>query len=250
VDAFGLGGIDLYLYAGKRRYPIRDAAKLKRAVKRTPVVDGSGLKNTLEREMVRYLQEEAKIPLAGKTVLMVSAVDRFGLAEALHQVGCRMIFGDLIFGLGIPIPLRSMLTFRALAYLLLPIVTRLPFKILYPTGSKQEEKPKLKYARYYQEADIIAGDFLFIRKYLPDDLTGKIILTNTVTKEDVKELKSRGVSLLVTSTPELQGRSFGTNVMEATLLILINKPWESIEPGDYLSMLKKLDFKPRVERLN
>jgi hypothetical protein len=46
VDAIGLGGIDLYLVAGGRRYAIRDAQKLKEAAKKTPVVDGSGLKHT------------------------------------------------------------------------------------------------------------------------------------------------------------------------------------------------------------
>jgi len=43
VDAIGLGGIDLYLWLGEKRYVIRDAKKLKEAAKITPVVDGSGL---------------------------------------------------------------------------------------------------------------------------------------------------------------------------------------------------------------
>ena len=47
VDAFGMGGIDRYLFAGKRRYEIRDAMRLVEAARVTPIVDGSGLKNTL-----------------------------------------------------------------------------------------------------------------------------------------------------------------------------------------------------------
>ena len=50
VDAIGLGGIDVYLYAGKKRFALRDGLRLLNAAKVTPVVDGSGLKNTLERE--------------------------------------------------------------------------------------------------------------------------------------------------------------------------------------------------------
>jgi hypothetical protein len=55
VDAIGLGGIDVYLYAGSKRYALRDGLRLLQAAKVTPVVDGSGLKNTLEREAVRYM---------------------------------------------------------------------------------------------------------------------------------------------------------------------------------------------------
>lgn len=250
VASIGMGGINLYLYAGSRRYLIRDAKKWRDAVKKTPIVDGSGLKNTLEREAIRYLIDEAGFELKGKKVLMVSAVDRFGMAEALYAAGCQMIFGDLLFGLNIPILIRSFSTFNRLARALLPLVTKMPFEILYPTGSKQEEEPSEKYARCYHEADVIAGDFLFVRKYMPKDMNGKWILTNTVTPADVKDLKKRGVKYLITTTPELEGRSFGTNVMEATLIAILGKNWEDVTPEDYLDLLKKLKFKPRIERLN
>ncbi len=250
VDAIGLGGIDLFLVADNKRYPVRDAAKLSGAVGVTPIVDGSGLKNTLEREVVHYIQKELGLSLEGKTVLMVSAVDRFGMAEALYQAGCRMIFGDLMFGLKLPIPLRSMKTFKIVAAIVLPVATKLPFKVLYPTGEKQEKSSKKRYEKYYNEANIIAGDYLFIKRYLPQNLTGKIILTNTVTQKDIEELKSRGVSLLVTTTPEFKGRSFGTNVIEAVLVAILGKSRSEIAPEDYLGLLERLDFRPRVERLN
>jgi len=38
--------------------------------------------------------------------------------------------------------------------------------------------------------------------------------------------------------------------MEAMLVSLIEKPWVEITSEDYLDMLKKLDFKPRIEKLN
>ena len=66
VDALGLGGTDLYLYAGPRRYVMREAAWLVRGVTKTPVLDGSGLKVTLEREAIRRL-DEARALLAATT---------------------------------------------------------------------------------------------------------------------------------------------------------------------------------------
>src|SRR5579863_8927297 len=63
VDAIGLGGIDVYLYAGTKRYALRDGLRLLEAAKVTPVVDGSGLKNTLEREAVRFLRDELHFDL-------------------------------------------------------------------------------------------------------------------------------------------------------------------------------------------
>ncbi len=74
-------------------------------------------------------------------------------------------------------------------------------------------------------------------------------MTNTVTEDDVTGLRRRGVEMLITSTPNLCGRSFGTNVMEAVLVALMGKRPEEIMPEDYLAMLDALNFTPRVEYL-
>lgn len=248
VDAVGLGGIDVYLVARNKRYPVRDGLRLLRALQRTPACDGSGLKNTLERQVVSYLFRE-RILRKGQRVLLVSAVDRFGMAEALVENGAEVIFGDLIFALGIPVPIRSLATIAFLAAIILPVLGRLSFKILYPTGQKQE-KEKPKYGRYYDWAEVIAGDFHYIRRYLPPAIPGKIILTNTTTKRDEALLKERGARMLITTTPELAGRSFGTNVMEAVFLAILGKKWEEVTREDYLNLINKIGLAPSIRVLN
>ena len=246
VDAIGLGGIDVYLYAGDKRYALRDGLRLLEAVKITPVVDGSGLKNTLEREAVRYLRDELHEPLAGRKVLMVSALDRFGMAQALVEAGADVLFGDFIFALDLDKPVRGLPEFEALAEKYLPDACKLPFQFFYPTGKKQDRPPQPKYAEYYAEAEIVAGDFHFMRQFMPERLDGKLVLTNTLTAADVEELRSRGVARLVTTTPDFGGRSFGTNVVEAALLALLGKRWDEVTPGDYARLLHQLDLRPRV----
>ncbi len=245
VDAMGMGGIDLYIQAGKRRYTFKDARRLASAAKKTPIVDGTGLKNTLERNTIRYLNTSEGFDLKNKKVLLVCGVDRFGMAEALEEAGADVSFGDLIFGLNLPIMIRSLRTLEKAAKLLGPIVSRLPFQYLYPTGDKQETS-KDKYGDYYRQNEIIAGDFHYIKKYLPQRIDHKTIITNTVTREDVKMLKEKGAACLITTTPELEGRSFGTNVMEAVLIVLLDKPLDEICEEDYEQMLEKVRFLPRI----
>jgi hypothetical protein len=246
VDAIGLGGIDVYLYAGTRRYALRDGLRLLEAVKITPVVDGSGLKNTLEREAVGYLTRELGMKLAGKRVLMVSALDRFGMAQALVAAGADVIFGDFIFALDLDKPVHGLAEFEEMARKYLPDACKLPFQFFYPTGKKQDRPPQPKYPEYYDDAEIIAGDFHFMRQFMPDRLDGKMVLTNTLTARDIEELRSRGVSSLVTTTPDFGGRSFGTNVVEAALIALLGKAWSDVTDADYARMLGELQLRPRV----
>ncbi len=252
VDAIGLGGIDVYVYAGKTRYAFKDGLRLMEAVKKTPVVDGSGLKNTLERETVKYLLRETNYLSPATKVLMVSAVDRFGMAEAFIEAGCDVTFGDLIFAAGIPYPIKTLEELEEMAGKLLPEMTKLPFHMLYPTGKKQDsrdEEKANKFAHYYHDADVIAGDFHFIKRYIPDALNGQMIITNTTTSADIEFFKEKGAARLVTTTPVFEGRSFGTNVIEGVLVALMGKPWEEITADEYLELIKKLDFKPQVIEL-
>jgi hypothetical protein len=250
VDCFGLGGIDLYIYAGSRRYTIKDAARIVAKAKKTPIFDGSGLKNTLERRAIMYLNSIKGIEFKNSKVLLVSGADRFGMAETFEKLGAKLTCGDLIFALGLPIPLHSLKALDRVARIIAPIVMRLPFRYIYPTGTQQETTTQNnKYHDYYYQADYIAGDYHFIKKYMPEDLRGKILITNTVTKEDIIEMKRRGVSLLATTTPNIEGRSFGTNVLEAALVAISGSKSAELTPMEYMELLDTLQLTPYMKWL-
>lgn len=250
VDAIGLGGIDLYLIAANRKYTIRDAKNLAAHAKTTPVVDGSGLKTTLELQHIHTLAADFPgTPLKGAKALLVSGVDRWGMAEGLDEYADEVIYGDLLFGLGIPIPIRSLATLSKVAQAICPIVTKLPFHWIYPTGSKQKEH-KPKHVEHFIWADWICGDYHYIRRNLPERLDGKVVLTNTTTADDQADLKARGLSYLVTTTPVIDGRSFGMNVLEGCLAALIRQAGDIISPDNYQVYINKLKLGPDITKLN
>lgn len=222
VDAFGVGGIDLYIHAIKKDYPLYAGLKLVRDVKQTPIVDGGGLKATLETRVMQDVEKQLGVVIQPKTALLVAGLTRGGMSQSFINAGYKVVFADLMFGLGIPIPINRVQTANFAAAVLLPIVGRMPISMLYPTGEKQLEVVP-KYKRYYQENRVIAGDWIYIMQHAPHNLEGKIVVTNTTTEADVEFLKERGVHYLVTTTPVLDGRSFGTNMFEAALVAAAGK---------------------------
>lgn len=250
VDAFGMGGIDLYVWAGKKKYMIRDAKKLKAAAKRTPILDGSGVKNTLERKVIGYLADNFIVNFYEKNILLTSAMDRFGMAQEIKNYGGNLIIGDLMFALGISLPLYSFESLNRAAKLIAPIACRLPFNVLYPTGDKQKERLPVKLQSYYDKADIIAGDYHYIKRFMPNSMKNKIIITNTVTEKDIIDLRQREVKLLVTTTPQLQGRSFGTNAIEAMLVATLKALNKEANEENYYQLLEEMQLMPRVEQID
>jgi len=249
VDAFGIGGAEFYVEVNGRRYYWHELQRVRDVIKISKVGDGNGLKHLLAPYAIQALRGHG-IELCGKKALKTTAVDRYGLAKALVEAGCDVTFGDLMFGLGVPISIHSLRSVHILAAILLPVLTHLPFSWVYPVGEEQEKEPSKKYSRFYEEADVIAGDFLQVWSNLPDDLSGKIIITNTTTAKNVEELQKRNLHILVTTTPRLSGRSFGTNVMEAVCRCLIDKPDDQITEADFVDLIERVPLKPQLHVLN
>ena len=247
VDAFGVGGIDLGVHAPWKFYPLHDAQRMVKGVRRTPVVDGGGLKMTLEARVMQVVEREIGAEIQPKTALLVAAITRYGMTRSFVEAGYQCVFADLMFGLGLPIPLRSLAALRRLAKLLLPVLGRMPIQWLYPTGEKQE-KNEPKYESYYQWASVTAGDFLYVKKHLPLRMDGKVIVTNTTTAADVELLRTRGVKALVTTTPVYDGRSFGTNLLEAALVAVSGKG-RPLTHAELDALIDQLKLRPQIQRL-
>jgi hypothetical protein len=248
VDAFGVGGADLGLLVDDKWYELYSVQKMVRFIKKTPVVDGAGLKNTLENRLAPFIDQHIGHYLKEKKAFIVSGADRWGMSKSFLEAGYKCIFGDLMFGLGIPITVRSEKGLKRLAALIMPIAGRLPFEWLYPTGEKQEKRIP-KYGKYYQWGTVIAGDCLYIKRHMPDRLEGKVIATNTTTQNDIELFGQLGVKYVVTSTPVLDGRSFGTNMMEAALVAIAGKG-RKLTRQELSELLDLLEFEPQLQELN
>lgn len=250
VDAFGVGGADLGAIIEGKFHPFHSVQKLVRYIHKTPVVDGGGLKNTLENRAPAFVNEKLGdyINQRGRKVMITVGVDRWGLSKSFVEAGFDTVFCDLMFALDVPIAIHSLGGLKTLASIMIPIVTRFPFEWLYPTGEKQDLRQP-KFVKWYQWATVVAGDCLYIKRNMPDDMQGKVIVTNTTTPEDVELFRKCGVKYLVTTTPVLEGRSFGTNMMEAALVAASGKGRPLTWP-ELNELIDKLGLAPQLQELN
>jgi hypothetical protein len=248
VDAFGVGGVELYVRVVNKKYGLRSGLGLIKEVKQTPCADGGGIKMVMERNIFQAVEAQFDQPIAPRTAMMPLAIDRYAMAESLHRAGFDLVFCDLMFLLGLQIPVRGLKQLRTAASFIAPVVRLAPISMLYPTGQNQEENIP-KYEKWFNYGRVIAGDFLYIRRHMPLDLSGKVIITNTTTASDVELLQSRGVEYLVTSTPRVEGRSFGTNVLEAALIAYAGQG-RLLADAELAALVEQLGLKPTVQALN
>ncbi len=250
VDAFGVGGADLGVLVDDKWYPLYSVQPMVRFVSQTPLVDGAGLKNTLENRLAPFIDSRIGdyINARGRKVLIALGADRWGMTTSFVDAGYECVFGDLMFALGLPFPLHSPQSVKRLAAVVMPIAGRLPFPWIYPTGEKQEKRIP-KWQEHYQWATVITGDCHYVKRHMPDHLDGKVIATNTTTSDDVELFRQAGVKYLVTSTPVIEGRSFGTNMMEAALVAVSGKD-RPLTHDELNQILDRLGIEPQLQELN
>lgn len=245
VDALSMGGMDMYVRLGERDYPVRTAIKLVRGVHQTPLVDGRVLKYVYEKRIPEMLARMLGKELHFEQAFMPFSVDRVGMAEAISTICPQIFFGDLMFMFGLPLPVRGVESLKRAIRLLMPLVGYMPLALLYPPGVKKEEHTP-KFTRFWQQADLIVGDLHYIAKYAPGDLQGKFIITNTTTPQNREMLKQRGVGSLVTTSPQYDGRTFGTNVLEAILTAYAGKN-RPLQPEELNNLIDELNLQPTIE---
>jgi len=218
VDVLSVGGTEIAFHVDGDVLKFHSTDKLIEGVGKTPLVDGAGLKLTLERRVFELAATNPTMEPAPsfRQAFLNIALDRWGMALAVEEASDSVVYGDLMFSFGVPIALRSLRQVRRMAHMLVPVAGRLPLKWLYPTGENQTVRDP-KFAKHFEGSDLICGDFLYIAKHAPDDLSGKTILTNTTTEENVDWLSGTGAVQLITTTPRFDGRSFGTNLTEALI---------------------------------
>ncbi len=248
VDAFGVGGADLGILVDQKWYPLYSVQPMVRFVKKTPLVDGAGIKNTLENGLAPFIDAHIGDFVQEKKAFITLGADRWGLTTSFLDAGYDCVFGDLMFGLGLPFAVHSASSLKTLAAIMMPIAGRLPFEWIYPTGEKQEVRDP-KWEKYYQWGTVIAGDCHYIKRHMPNRLEGKVIATNTTTSEDVDLFRSMGVKYLVTISPVMEGRSFGANMLEAALIAVSGKG-RVLTNEELRELLDELNIEPQLQELN
>jgi predicted amino acid dehydrogenase len=251
VDAIGLGAMNIYFQVGHRTYVHQQIRQVANAARTTPVVDGVHLKNTLERWAIGRIAQQHRGIFSHKRVFVVSGTDRYAMAQVLSSFTHQILFGDPIFHLNLPFALRSFKQLERYADLVLPTLCRAPYGKLCPVGGEQDLRTP-RGIKYFDQAHIIAGDYVYIRRFAPGNLRGKVVITNTLSASDVEHLREQGVESLITITAPLDDEHpfVGTNVIEAIFASTMDRPLAEVTEDDYLNLVARSDLEPRITVLN
>ncbi len=249
-DAIGLEGLPAVLELGTSRRTHRDGARLRSLARRTPVVDGSGVRAGLERWAVILASRQQPGIFSRKRVLMVPGLNHTGIADGLARQGATLRFADPLLFFSLP-DLPGVGQGWTLDQVAEPTLKRLegaPFGALSLNGAAPRESVS---AGPFRWADVVAGDVGAIRRYAPSDLRRKTIVVERAGPEDIEDLAARGAAILVTLMPGVEDPDEASSaaLIEALLAAVRPDPESPLDEDTYLNLLAELDWQPSVRYL-
>ncbi|MCS6886487.1 MAG: dehydrogenase [Acidobacteriota bacterium] len=246
VDAIGLGGISAHFKVAGKTHIHQEAQSVIKTAKKTPVADGRGLKTILQAWTVRNINQKYKDFFTNENVLFLSGIANYEMAAVLREYTANLSFFDPVIHFNTPYVLDSLQALEYYATGAMPVLTRLPYSWFYPKGWTGDEWKPLLVGNPFDKAEIIVGDFSYIRHYAPSMLVNKVVITDSVDDEAVALLKKRGVRTIITTVPQLFKQRIDINVLHAIFSAYLQKHPQEISENDYLMLIDKAKIAPQV----
>jgi predicted amino acid dehydrogenase len=213
------------------------------------VTDGSGLRASLERHLVRQAAEQLKPFITGKRILFFSGLNRHGSAEVLSGYSKHLVFGDLLYGFRLGIPINSFAAFVSSAPQLVRAVGQTPAQWYWPSARRSPRlMPRFQY--YFRTADVIVGDLPYFQRYAPAQLEQKIVFTTLQSVADAELFAQRGVRSVISLTPQIDGQLMPLPVLEAALKLDRRTGLAAEMQDRLLEQIQELQLKPLILQLH
>ncbi len=252
VDAIALEGFPASLRLGHEARAHLLGASLKSVAQKTPVVDGGGVRDGLERWAVMLADRAQPGIFAEKFILVVPGLNHRGLVDELAKHSSKVRYADPFVFFNLPnFPLvGSPTTLERMAGPTLDRLKEAPFRRITPqAGVPHMHRPESP----FHSADVLAGDIGAIRRYSPALLRRKTIVVEHASAEDLEDLKERGVSIVVTLMPALGEKGelgqWSAATIEAVFAALRPDPLAPLSEDTYLDLMANLDWTPAIRYL-
>jgi predicted amino acid dehydrogenase len=212
------------------------------------VSDGSSLQAVLERHLVRQAADQLKPELSRARILFCCGLNRYGSADVLSGYSRRLVFGDLLYGFRLGLPLIGFRNFMRRAPQLAQAVSRMPVHWFWP-ATRQQQPLLPRFSLYMRQADFIVGGITYFQRFAPASLAGKTIFTNLYRDEDIELFAKRHARRVVSLTPMVQGQYMPLPVLGALLKLEAFERQVPDAEGYYLEQVLRLGLKPLMIEL-
>ena len=253
ADVIGLGSIQFPFTIGKKPESQEQTKILYQLGSKlsTPFTTGDSLRSVGHEWTIRHLQYSfGNNYFNNSRVVFFSGMINSSTAGAISEYTTNLKFCDPILEHGIPKFLTSIEDLTLYANELHSVLKWVPSRQFSEFTMPLRVYNEFIVRQAVQQAHIVVVPYYNFHQYLRNcgvkELSGKTVITATAYDDRLKFLKERGVDVIIDSTPKILENVVGVSVLEAMIMVALDKTPETLTRDDLLEVISERRMDPRV----
>jgi predicted amino acid dehydrogenase len=245
ASAIAVTGIREARAAGLYDGELEAIERVRSATTAVPVTDGHALRDVLQEWAIRHVQTEMPGFFNNARTVVLGGVNHYRTTRILREFTPNLEFADPLLRLDVPARLDASSVLGLAANVGLWPIRRLPGQVqsmIKTPGHRISNALARKAAR---NCDVVVATYDELTGFGLEDLAGKTVVTSAISDERLAELASRGVDMVLDSTPQPFHVTVVVAVLEAMMLAAVSGHGQ-LTNDDLLDMIVSEGLEPRV----
>jgi predicted amino acid dehydrogenase len=245
ADAIAVTGIREAQAAGLFDGDLEALRQIRTATDAVPVTDGHDLLDVLQEWAIRHVQTEMPGYFNNARTVVLGGSNHARTTRILREFTHNLEFSDPLLRLDLPSKLNSNPALGLGAQLAM-----WPLRLL-PAPVKSEVKaPGYRLSRTLarmaaRDCDVVVATYDELSGFGLEDLAGKTLVTTAITDDQLAELASRGVDLVIDATPQPFDVTVSAAMLEAMMVATVASSG-TLTNDDLLDLIVSAGLEPRV----
>ena len=243
--AIAVTGIREARAAGLYDGELRAIERVARATAAVPVTTGHGLRDVLQEWAIRHVQTEMPGYFTNARTVVLGGLNHDRTTRILREFTQNLEFADPLLRWDLPAKLDSNPVLGLVANLGLWPIRRLPGRVQSQVKAPGHLVSNAMARRAAGDCDVVVATYDELTGFGLGDLSGKTIVTSAISDDRLAELASRGVDMVLDTTPQPFHVTVTAAVLEAMMLAIASSAGP-LTNDDLLDMIVSAGLEPRV----
>lgn len=245
ADAIAVTGIREARAAGLYDGDIEAVERVRRASTKVPVCDGHSLRDVLQEWAIRDVQNDMPGFFTNARVLVLGGMNHDRTIRILREYTENLSFSDPLLRMDIPGKLHSSAIFGLVADVSMWPIQRLPGIVKSQVKAPGSGLTTLLARRSAPNADVVVATFEELKAFGVTDLSGKTVVTSSISDERLAELREMDVDMVLDTTPQPFDVIVNAATLEAMMIALTGGS-TNLTNDDLLDIIVDAELSPRV----
>lgn len=243
--AIAVTGIREARAAGLYDGELEAITKVKQATDAVPVADGHALRDVLQEWSIRHVQLEMPGFFTNARTVVLGGLNHDRTTRILREYTSNLEFADPLLRLDVPAKLDSSPALGLAADVGVRAMRRLPNTVQAQVKAPGQRASHGRARKAARDADVVVATYDELIGFGLEDLAGKTLVSSSISDERLAELGSRGVDMVLDSTPQPFDVTVNTALLEAMMLATASGGSE-LTNDDLLDMIVAAGLQPRL----